>query len=251
MIKSIALYNLRNGEYSQLMQDVLKITRENDPAMMKVQVLFTALESIAGEIESIFKIPTGSVITTELEKLDLQRDNAMRGINGIINANTYSDDPIIKSHADILEKHLALFGNVANDSYQSETSSIRNIIADWDGKPELKAALAALNLNSWRVSLENANNSFTEYYLLRAKEQGFNVTESLKEKRLKANDAYYALRDTLNAYYVIENGAEPYKSVVAYINGLLDNYNSLLTRRKGGDAEEAGGGDTPPTEGQG
>jgi hypothetical protein len=246
MIDSIVLYKLRNGEYSQLMQDVLNITRDNDPAAMLVQDQFKALETIATEIESLFKVPTGSAITAELQKFDLERDNALTGIISLIRGNTYSSDSIIKSHAEKLNTHLALFGkDITSDSYQSETSSIRNIIADWDAQPDLKAALIALNLQSWKLVLENANNSFGEYYLLRAKEQGFNVTESLKAKRLQANEAYYALRDTLNAYFVIHKGAEPYKSVVAYINGLLTNYNDLLTRRQGG-GEDAEGNDAAP-----
>ncbi len=248
MINGIDLRNLRNGEYSQLMQDVLNIIRENDPNLMNVQAAFTALESIAGEIESIFKVPSASVITAELEKWDLQRDNLLRGISTIIRGNTYNYDPVMKSYADVLDTHLALFGkNITKDNYQSETSSIRNIIADWDTNPELKAALAALNLDGWRLELENANNSFTEYYLLRSKEQGCSNTENLKTKRQQANEAYYTLRDTLNSYFVIHKGAEPYKSVVAYINGLLTNYNDLLSRRQGGgDDDGATGNDAAP-----
>jgi hypothetical protein len=248
MIDSIVLYKLRNGEYSQFIQDVLSITRDNNPSLMQVQAQFTALEAVAAEIESLFKVPTGSAITAELEKFDLLRDNALKGIIYAIRSNTYNDDPVVKRHADILDKHLNLFGkDITIDSYQSETSSIRNIIADWDAQPDLTAALVALGLQNWRVSLENANNSFGEYYLLRAKEQGFNATESLKVKRLQANEAYYDLRDTLNAYFVIQNGAEPYKSVVAYINGLLTNYTDLLDRRQGGgDEESTAGNDAAP-----
>ncbi len=248
MINSIDLRNLRNGEYSQLMQDILNITRDNDPVLMKVQAQFTALEAVAAEVESLFKVPTGSVITAELERLDILRDNALKGIIYAIRSNTYSEDPVIKKHADTLEMHLDLFGkDITIDSYQSETSSIRNIIADWDAQPDLKVALNALNLHNWRVALETANTTFAEYYLMRAKQQGFNVTESLKTKRIQANEAYYALRDILNAYYVIEKGAEPYKSVVAYINGLLTNYNKLLSRRQGsGDEEGTAGNDAAP-----
>ncbi len=248
MINSIELARLRNGEYSQLMQDVLNITRENDPALMKVSAQFTALEAVAAEVESLFKVPTGSVITAELERLDVQRDNALTGIISLIRGNTYSEDPVIKKHADTLQMHLEIFGkDITKDSYQSETSTIRNIIADWDAQPDLKIALNALNLHNWRVALETANTTFAEYYLMRAKQQGFNITESLKAKRLQANEAYYALRDMLNAYFVIQDGAEPYKSVVAYINGLLTNYTDVLSRRQGGgDDEGAAGNDAAP-----
>jgi hypothetical protein len=248
MIESIDLSKLRNGEYSQFLQDVLSITRDNNPAVMQVEEQFNALEAIGAEIESLFKVPTGSAITAELEKLDAQRDNTLTGIISLIRGNTYHYDAVIKAHAEALETHLALFGkDITKDSYQSETSSIRNIIADWDAQPELKAALNALNLQNWRAALETANNSFGEFYLLRAKEQGLNITESLKAKRLQANDAYYALRDMLNAYFVIRKGAEPYKTVLAYINGLLTNYTDLLSRRQGGGEDEsAAGNDAAP-----
>ncbi len=244
MIESIDLQKLRNGEYSQLMQDVLAITGKNDPAAMKVEVPFGALQATATEVETLFKQPTGSAITTELENFDLLRDNALKGIQSIVRGNTYSEDAAVKNHAQVLDTHLALFGsNITGDSYQSETSSIRNIIADWNAKPELTAAITALGLQNWQKAMENANNSFGDKYLLRAVELGTDVADSLKAKRLQANTAYYTLRDNINAYYTITNGSEPYKTVVASINGLLSFYNDVLSRRTGGNGE--GEVDTP------
>ena len=247
MINSIDLQRLRNGEYSQLLQDVLSITSKNDPATMQVEAQFNVLKAIATEIEILFKVPTGSAITANLEMYDLQRDNALTGILSLVRGYGYSDDDTVKKHADTLAVHLAIFGSdIASDSYQSETSSIRNIINDWDTKPALTTAITALNLQSWRTALENANNSFSQTYLLRAQEMGSDTTESLKAKRLQANDAYYALRDNINAYYTIKNGAEPYSTVVAFINGLLGNYNDLLARRTGGSDNTASEQTTVP-----
>lgn len=239
MINSIDLSKLRNGEYSQFLQDVMNITNQNNPATMQVQPQLTALSAVAAEIEALFKTPVGSAITAELENYDLLRDNALKGILSIVRGNMYSEDPVVKNHATVLDTHLALFGkDIAGDSYQSETSSIRNIIEDWNLKPELTAAITALNLDNWKTSLDTANNFFSDKYLARAVELGSDTADSIKAKRLVANEAYYTLRDNINARYIINSGAEPYKTVVSSINGLITYYNDLLARRVGGGGED-------------
>lgn len=240
MIQSIDLQNLRNGEYSQLIQDILNVVALYDTAAMKVDGPFNDLQKTGDELEAIFKLPPGSAFTAELEQLDELRDNALRGIQSIVLGHTYGRDAVIKTHAQLLLTHLGWFGsNIAKDSYQSETSSIRNIIADWNARPELTAAIKALGLQGWQKDLEEANNSFSEKYVKRAVERGTDETESFKAKRMQANNAYYALRDEINAHYTLTRADEPYKTVVAAINGLLNFYNDLLARRAGSNGEPA------------
>lgn len=244
MIESIILQRLKNGEFSQFLQNVLQMVSKNDPAALQVTAQYNALNTIAADIEKLFKVPAGSAITAELESLDQQRDNALNGINYIIKGFTYCYDEELKRHAGVLTAHMAIFGpGIAKDSYQSETASIRNIIADWDQKPELADAIAALQLTGWRHEMEKANNKFDERYLGRAEEMGTSNADKLKEKRLAANEAYYALRNRINGYFEITDGAEPYNKTTAMLNGLIMNYNDLLSRRKPSEDAEP---ETPP-----
>jgi hypothetical protein len=76
--------------------------------------------------------------------------------------------------------------------------------------------------------------------LTRAEESGRATPESIRLRRETTNGVYYALRDRLNAFWVIQQGAEPYGSTIQFINGLTTYYNSLLNRRAtGSPAEEA------------
>ncbi|UEG51120.1 DUF6261 family protein [Ferruginibacter lapsinanis] len=231
MIKGIPLYNLRNTECAQFFQDTINIVHQNNPATLQVEKEYNALVLAGSELEALFKIPTASTITAELENFDLLRGKALRGISAIARGYTHSQNPVIEHHATVLVSHLALFGNVVADNYQSETASIRNIIEDWKNVPELSAAIAALNLGSWQTDLENANNSFADKYLQRAIEQSNKNPASFKEKRLQANSAYYKLRDAINAHYIINTDAEPFVTVVASLNGLIDEYNEMLARK--------------------
>ncbi len=238
MINGLKLYNLRNGEYAQFFQDIINAILLSDPIAMQVKPEYNALVAASREIEALFKIPTGSPITAELKNFDILRGNALKGISAIVRGNTYSQNTILKNHAIVVDTHLALFGNIVEDNYQSETSSIRNILADWNTNPELTAAIATLNLADWQADLENANNNFADKYLHRAIELSNKNPVSLKAKRLEANAAYYALRDKINAHYTVTNGGEPYKTVVTSMNSLISFYNDALGRRGGGENDK-------------
>ena len=112
---------------------------------------------------------------------------------------------------------------------------MRNILNDWESKPELTAAITALNLGTWKADLAAANTLFAAKYLDRAQETGAASPENIKNKRTEANEAWYALRDLINAHFIIEKGAAPYGPTVTFINGLIEYYNNLIARRGQGE----------------
>jgi hypothetical protein len=236
MINSIKLNLLRNGEFIQLMTDLLAIVSKKYPAALKVAEPFNVLKVLTDHIETLFKIQQGSVISDELIEIDARRDNAINGISSMINAFTYSTDANLKKHAVVLQTHLSAFGNgIARDNYQSETASIRNILTDWDAQTELTSAINALQLVPWKTELAAANTLFSDRYLARAEETGAASSLNIGNKRLETNEAWYALRDLVNAYATIEKGAEPYGSTITYMNVLLEYYNNLIGRRGPGE----------------
>lgn len=234
MIQSIDLYNLRNGEFLQLMTDILAIVLKNNPDDLKVSKQYNALLALTNQTESLFKISQGSAITQLLLDLDARRDNAIIGIGYLINGFSYSNDSIVAGHAKILADHLSLFGSsIARDNFISETASIRNVVNDYNNKAELQAPLTALNLDSWKTELETSNDLFSKAYMDRSEEMASASADTLKAKRNETNAAYYSLRDTINAYFTLSEGAEPYASITNLVNAYIDQYNTLLYGRIG------------------
>jgi hypothetical protein len=218
------------------MTDILAIVQKNDPAALKVTEPYNTLKAKLDSIESLFKIQQGNVISDELFTIDARRDAAINGILALVNAHTYNTDANLKAQALLLQNHLSAFGSgIARDNYQSQTASIRNILQDWNARPELTAAVAALQMQAWQTELEAANTLFSDKYLARAQETGAASPENIKSKRAEANEAWYALRDLINAYFTIEKGAPPYGPTVSFINGLIENYNNLIARRGRGE----------------
>lgn len=232
MIQSIVLQPLRNGEFIQFIFDFLNILEKNNPDVLKVRPQFDSLKSITDEMENLFKLSQASLITAEIEALDLRRDRAITGISYIATGYTYHPNEVLATHGKVLEAHFALFGsNITRDNYLSQTTSVRNILNDWDTKPEMQAAIAGLSLTEWKAELKAANDAFYDAYTRRNEQLASANPDSLRTKRLDANAAYYRLRDRLNGHFEVNDGAEPWVTVSMLANQSISNYNALLARR--------------------
>ena len=119
---------------------------------------------------------------------------------------------------------------VARQNYQAETAIINNIINDWENKPELSAAMALLDLKDWKDEMAAANVLFDQKYLLRTQEYGDASPETIATKRGEVVQAYYTLRQFIDAFAVTVNTAI-YQTVTNQLNALIDQYNTLLNNR--------------------
>jgi Family of unknown function (DUF6261) len=242
MIISINLANLRNPEFLQFSNDFLGIVQLNNPVALNVKAEFDDFTNATNTIEALFKADRGSLITDEVQALDMRRDAAITGITGYVQSLTYHFNPITRQHAVALAANLANYdASVAKQNYQAETAIIKSILTDWTEKPALKIAIEALNIANWQTELATANTTFNTTYLARTQELGAVSPDTIKEKRQEAATAYYTLRDFINSHYTLAKAAEPYKKAVNDLNALIAQYNTLLAGRKVG-----GGGDTTP-----
>lgn len=231
----IDLIKLRNAEYLQFSKDVMGIITLNDTLALQVGSQFVAFQNITNEIEGLFATDQGSDTTPLIQSLDVRRDNAIQGITLMANAMSFHFDPATRTAALAISENLKLYGNgqtgISKQNYMAETASISNIIADWDTKPNLTAAITTLGLTAWKAELNTANQLFNTAYLARTQEIGAVNPDTIKYKRLESATLYYALRDRIDAFYTINNGANPWGKTVNELNALIDQYNVLLAGR--------------------
>ena len=232
MIKRITLESLSNEEYIQFLTDVLSAVKNSDPVRLKVTLQYEQLLKLSMDFKAMFKPPAVSAFSESLIVFDDRRNNALKGILALVNGYTYSTHSTIKYAAQLLQKHLAVFeSSMLRDGYQTQTAIIRSVLNDWNNMAEYDIALDALNLVSWKIELEMANNQFAAQYLARNQELGAAGADTLNAKRLETNTSFYTLRNNLDAYFTINNGAEPFGNIVASLNKLIDNYNLPAVRR--------------------
>lgn len=234
IIKGIHLFALRNSEFAQFTSDVLELIKRNDPVTLQVEEAYNALLVENEQLIDLMKPEKGSTLTEQVEAADQRRDLAVSGINQVVSGYTNHYDETTRTHALTLQRHLEQYGAIglARENYQSETASIRSVVADWEAKAPLAEAITFLNLTGWKEELIQANAAFSDLYINRTEETGSASPETVRSKRLDMVPQYYELRDLIASYYTIQKGAEPYGSIVSKLNALIDKYQALLAARK-------------------
>ncbi len=239
-IKGITLNNLRNSEFSQFSTDVLELVKRNDPKALKAEEAYNAFKAENDKLTNMLNPEKGSPLTVRLEAADDRRDGGLTGINFVVLGYTHYFDETLRNHALALQRNLSQYGNagLARENYQSETAGISSMLADWDSKPELAAAITALNLTAWKDELAQANKAFNDLYLNRTEEASTVSPVSVRDQRILMGQLYFDLRDLIASYNVITKGAAPYSTTVNQLNALIEKYNTLLAGRKGRAEEE-------------
>lgn len=234
MISGIRLRALRNGEFIQFIRNFLEFTLKNDPAKLNVQARYDALLKLADELEELFVKESYSDLTQELVALDARRDKAVIGINWVVKGYCNHFDADTAKHADILARQIEHYSKaIARENYIAETPVLNKLLSDFKEKPELEAAINALQLRSWFDELAEANASFLEAYLQRAQKVGSIDPTTQLEKREQLYPAYYELRDLINSQFTISRGAPAFAKITAELNGLIDMYKKTIAGRTG------------------
>jgi hypothetical protein len=233
MINKIDLLKLHNAEYLQLLTDILGIVKPQAGLQSDVQV--GTLSILVAEMQILFRNDPSSPLSTQLAGHDTARDRLITGLVKLCDAHTYGPDPDKRAAADLLSHNLATYGaGIAEQSYQAESATITNIVAEWSTKPELTTAATLIGAEEWMTALQAANESFKTMYLRRTAEMSAGSTpDTFKAKRLEANDAWYKLRDRINSFFMINDGAAPWGTVTAQLNALIDQYTATLHTRAG------------------
>lgn len=237
-INAISLANLQNTEVSQFNTDILGVIQLNNPTTLGVGRPYDAFKNEQTEILSLFKADKSSALTDELFAHDQERDDALLGIMLQIESYTHHKLPATRALGVLLFEHLKKFGTgIDRYNYQKETATITNILKEWNDKPELKAALATLKLTEWVDELEATNIAFNTKFIQRAQATGENTfTNTLKNKRIDAAQAWYKLRDAIMSKYTVaendETDTSMYVTTINSINAVIDKYNVLLAARR-------------------
>jgi hypothetical protein len=95
--------------------------------------------------------------------------------------------------------------------------------------------VATLAIGDWLAELDAANNAFNAKYLERAKEEGAETDDTIKEKRIVMADAYNYLVQMIVSYCSVKKdmGADvaAYQQLIGSINAIIEKFNGLLAAR--------------------
>jgi hypothetical protein len=251
MINSLTFASLRNVEFISFCTDAENVIDLNDPAALKIAKSLAKFKTNTKECNDIYDIDKKNPYTIAIQNLDFRRDQAIIGIQMVIEGYTYYFDDAVKKSALALLDSIKMHGpNIARMNYQAETGVLKTLVGDWATKPAYSAAITFFNLTAWVKELTDANQEFTKKFAERAQDSGSTANDTkFKEKRVETTASWNKLRDLIESQYNVKveegDGEEkPYLTLINSLNALIDKYNVLVNTRSSksssSDAKDAG-----------
>ncbi|MEW7278416.1 DUF6261 family protein [Aquimarina sp. 2201CG1-2-11] len=232
------LMTLRKEEMTELLRNTVDICYQNDADALNINIQVEALKTIVDQLDGALLYEREKEFTKELETLDSDRDDAIKGLRYGFIMNTYHQHPKVKEAAQTLLDRVDSYGSrIARMNYESESAAIINLINDFETEENLKAALQRLGLQNWVDRLKIANQKFRTLYTERITEESKKNKTSFSAIRPEAMTVYTNLINRINAYVVLDE-EKKYESINNELITLTDRYHQIISNRKRNSSEE-------------
>ncbi len=230
-MKMPVLKKYRNGEFIEYLRNTVEITQSHISTDFPIEPHVTALASIVDTIDDAFIHEQGSILTQELEQLDLLRDQAIIGIRGYLAAMENHYDSVKAAAATQLLVKMDSYGSqLSKMNYQVESTVLLNLVDDYQKDEAYTEALTLLELNEWVAHLKTSNEAFRVKYKERIGEKSTAQTESVSSMRPEATQAYSNLVSVIEAYHTLTPTAQN-TQCINQLDVLTEEYNMLVLNR--------------------
>jgi len=230
-ITRIRFASLWNGEYVRFVNQLVEIFKVVNPTVL---LLEKALAFVTGMLPSLAKMNTqeeSSMITKELEELDMERDALFDSIYGQVKAVAKSPLPEVVEHVKNMEH---FFSEVGHDIpallYNEESQRIFDLFESYDANSSVKQAAEALNLTHYFEKLREVNQIFDTKFQERNLENAGKEVVDARAIRRECDEHLLDLFKTIELNSK-ENPTLDYTVLSKAMNELIDYYKAQITAR--------------------
>ena len=196
---------------------------------------FNTYKADADNLDGEFNKRTKSIETAELAALDEKRDaTTIQIITRIGYHARYPANDTEKEFSRKMQFVADKYKDAPRKSYQSETSYLRNMIAELRQNAD---GLTLFGLTSMVDILEQENNNFETIYLARTGEkEAKRERGTLGELSIKANTSFDIVSQIINGVVLMSLNAATktaLEEVIGLMNGQIHQYNTVYHRHAG------------------
>ncbi len=229
-IKNFHFNNLRNNEHVQFHAHFKSLMERFSASMSRVQALFSLYLLLLIKEDEAFDVIRKSDFAQQIEDADDLRDGTFRGMCKILESAHKHFRSEVREAAVRLQVVFDFYGDLANEPRDGETSDINKFIADLNGK--YIADVATVGLTEWVTELKINNDAFDQLKQNKTTETATRTQLKMKEERAKTDAAYTDITEQINALIRVE-GEINYTAFVNELNTLIDEYSTIMAKRKG------------------
>ena len=169
--------------------------------------------------------------TEAVEAADQVRDNSFLSVRTALEALLYRRDAKLVAAATLLLETIRSYGwNLHLESYSSESSRIKGLLADFATKPELIEAISITGIAPQVAELSDAENAFEAVYLERNKAKSSKPDTTGVQISKQLRTACTDLLQTITVLNRLSNRPE-YTEMARRINEVIDAQAQVIRAR--------------------
>ncbi len=231
-ISKLVLRKLRNSEYFQYMSDFKSLIELITPAVVHSEEEFTTFNAVFTKLDEELRVDKGSVLTEQLQALDLGRDNTWRAIDARIAATLLCPVEKEVEAAKRLERVFDLYGDIRKISYNEETAALSNLIGDLEEEANA-GFVTTTGLTKWVNALKDQNIAFKAKQNERDTEIANKNSGNVKAVRIKLDPVYELIVERVNAMVSLNMVTPEIENFIKELNQKIKTIETTLAAREG------------------
>ena len=237
-INRLQLKNLRNSEYARFVHQMVEIFDKYDPETLHLQKAFGKLLNVLPVLDKVKAQELSNELSDSLEELDAERDTLIKGIAAQVKMMGKLSISGVAPHVAVMKRFLDIHGHdIASANYNSATERTIKLLADYDAKPDVIAAVEALHLKILFDQLSVVNTQFDNLYVQRTEEEGDKEKVDSRAIRTETDKVLTAFFNAFE-FCSTEYDEPDFTTPANRLNELIDLYKTQLkarvTRRNSG-----------------
>lgn len=203
-----------------------------NPATIHSEAEFTKFDNSLTKLDEELRVDQGSVLTEELQNLDLDRDNMWRAMDMRINATLQCTIAEEEEAAKRLRRLFDLYGDLRRISYNEETAGLTNLLGDL-AKPGNAGFVTTCGLDTWVSRLNELNVAFKAKQNERDTELANKNSGNAKVVRLEIDPLYELMVERVNALISLNMQTPEMENFVRELNQKIKTLELTLAAREG------------------
>jgi hypothetical protein len=230
--------SLWNSEYTIFVNQLSTIILKYKLYAMHLAKSFGKVQELLPALAKIKAQEVSNTISNQLQELDDERDTVITAIAAQVKTMGRLNMPTLAPHLVVLNHFFDTHGrDIATANYNAETKRIKDLLADYDAKPDIQAASTALNLSFLFEHMRTVNTQFDSLFMQRTGEDAAVEKVDSGAIRAQADKAISAFFDAIE-FCSSEYEELDYVTPSNEINDLVAYYKTQLkaraTRRNSG-----------------
>lgn len=230
-IKVMGFTKLTNAEYHSFHQDVITfVSVATEEAIHCTSETIAAYSEALAQVQDLVNRQSLSLLTSQIEAEDAERDRYTNFIFMSVDAATYSPDSATVALALDLQKELKVYRGITESALAAETSEVKgmiNVLSQEKYKDDTKLMPS---LTAAITSLGNSNRN-TEALMQQRNSDAPTSAES-KKKRDAVSDIYDVIVQNANAAAIFIP-SDALTGFIKNVNNTIDKYNLVVKQRLG------------------